>query len=138
MIKVSAVSYLNAIPFIYGLKTSKISNFIELTLDFPAVCSDKLLNNRVDIGLIPIVSISKIKDPQIITDYCIGSDGRVDTVCLYSNVPVSDIESISLDYQSRTSRELLRVLLNEYWHISPRLVIQRLVLRLRLMVKMQL
>ena len=121
MIKVSAVSYLNTIPFIYGLKNSPIFDQIELSLDFPALCADKLLNNQVDIGLIPVATIPKIKNAQIISDYCIGSDGKVDTVCLYSNVPISEIESIALDYQSRTSTELLKLLLNEYWKITPQL-----------------
>ena len=54
------------------------------------------------------------ENAQIISDYCIGADGEVDTVCVYSNVPILEIESIALDYQSRTSTELLRLLLNEY------------------------
>jgi hypothetical protein len=66
MIKVSAVSYLNTIPFICGLKNSPIFDQIELTLDFPALCADKLLNNQVDIGLIPVTTIPKIKNAQII------------------------------------------------------------------------
>jgi len=121
MIKISAVSYLNTMPFIYGLKNSPIFDQIELSLDFPALCSDKLLNNQVDIGLIPVSTIPEINNAQIISNYCIGSDGKVDTVCLYSNVPILEIESIALDYQSRTSTELLKLLLNEYWKITPQL-----------------
>ena len=122
MIKISAVSYLNTIPFIYGLKNSPIFNHIELSLDFPALCADKLLNNQVDMGLVPVTVIPKLQDPHIISDYCIGSDGAVDTVCLYSDVPISEIESISLDYQSHTSVELLKILLKEYWQFSPVLI----------------
>lgn len=119
--KVSAVSYLNTIPFIYGLKNSPIFDQIELTLDFPALCADKLLNNQVDIGLIPVATIPKIKNAQIISDYCIGSDGKVDTVCLYSDVPIEEIQTIALDYQSRTSVALLNILLQEYWQVKPEL-----------------
>ena len=121
MIKVSAVSYLNTIPFIYGLKNSPIFNQIELSLDFPALCADKLLNNQVDIGLVPVAVIPKLQHPHIISDYCIGANGAVDTVCLYSDVPISEIESIALDYQSHTSVELLKILLREYWYLNPEL-----------------
>lgn len=121
MIKVSAVSYLNTIPFIYGLKNSPIFNQIELSLDFPALCSAKLLKNQVDIGLVPIVVIRELENPYIISDYCIGANGAVDTVCLFSNVPISEIESIALDYQSHTSIELLKILLREYWFLNPEL-----------------
>ena len=48
-------------------------------------------------------------------------DGSVDTVCLYSNVSLNEIDNIYLDYQSKTSVELLKILCKEYWKISPNL-----------------
>jgi chorismate dehydratase len=121
MIKVSAVSYLNTIPFIYGLKNSTICHQIELSLDYPSLCADKLLKGQVDIGLVPVVVIPKLQHSHIISDYCIGANGAVDTVCLYSDVPISEIKSIALDYQSHTSVELLKILLKEYWALNPEL-----------------
>jgi chorismate dehydratase len=118
--KVSAVSYLNTIPFIHGIKSSNISDFIDLQLDYPSVCAQKLINNEVDIALVPVVVLKDNPQFNIISDYCIGSNGKVDTVCLYSDVPLREIEEIYLDYQSRTSIELLKVLCKEYWNISPK------------------
>ena len=120
--KVSAVSYLNTIPFIYGLKQSKLIEIIDLHLHYPAICADKLISKEVDIALMPVVAIPQLEDAYIISDYCIGSDGKVDTVCLYSDVPIHEIESIALDYQSRTSVALLQILLKEYWHVCPKLI----------------
>ena len=117
--KVSAVSYLNTIPFIHGIKSSNISDFIDLQLDYPSVCAQKLINNEVDIALVPVVVLKDNLQFNIISDYCIGSNGKVDTVCLYSDVPIQEIETIALDYQSRTSVALLEILLKEYWHVSP-------------------
>ena len=122
MIKVAAVSYLNTIPFIYGLRNSLIFEKVKLSLDFPSICAAKLLNNQVDIALVPIVVLPKLHYYHIISDYCIGANGAVDTVCLYSDVPISEIQSIALDYQSHTSVELLKVLLREYWNLSPKLI----------------
>jgi len=122
MYKVSAVSFLNTLPFIYGLKTSELINTINLQLDYPAICADKLINGEVDIALVPVTVIPKLKHYQIISNYCIGADGVVDTVCLYSNVPISEIKKIALDYQSRTSVALLKVLLKEYWNLNPALI----------------
>ena len=119
--KVSAVSYLNTIPFIHGLKQSELIKIIDLQLDYPSICADKLVNGVVDLALVPIVVIPKLKHPHIISDYCIGANGAVDTVCLYSDVPINKIESIGLDYQSRTSLGLLKVLLKEFWKLSPEL-----------------
>ena len=39
-----------------------------------------------------------------------------------SDVPIQEIESIFLDYQSKTSVELLKILLKEYWQVSPKLI----------------
>jgi len=119
--KVSAVSYLNTIPFIYGLKQSKLMDTIDFQLDYPAICADKLIRGEVDIALVPVVVIPQLENPHIISDYCIGSDGEVDTVCLYSDVPIEEIQSIALDYQSRTSVALLKILLKEYWQVKPEL-----------------
>ena len=119
MLKISAVSYLNTIPFIHGLKQSELIKTIDLQLDYPSICADKLINGTVDLALVPVAVIPKLKEAYIISDYCIGANGAVDTVCLYSDVPIEEIESIALDYQSRTSVALLKILLNEYWQLNP-------------------
>ena len=121
MIKICAVSYLNTIPFIHGLKQSELIHSIDLQLDYPSICADKLINGTVDLALVPVAVIPKLKEAHIISDYCIGSNGAVDTVCLYSDVPITEIDSIALDYQSRTSVALLKILLKEYWQLNPEL-----------------
>lgn len=121
MLKISAVSYLNTIPFVHGLKQSELIKIIDLQLDYPSICAEKLINGIVDLALVPVAVIPKLKEAHIISDYCIGANGAVDTVCLYSDVPIEEIESIALDYQSRTSVALLKILLNEYWQLNPKL-----------------
>jgi chorismate dehydratase len=121
MLKISAVSYLNTRPFVHGLKQSELIKIIDLQLDYPSICAEKLINGIVDLALVPVAVIPKLKEAHIISDYCIGANGAVDTVCLYSDVPIEEIESIALDYQSRTSVALLKTLLNEYWQLNPEL-----------------
>ena len=119
MIKVSCVSYLNSQPFIFGLKNNSIINEVDLSLDVPSVCAEKLLSGQVDIGLIPVAGIPEMKESHIISDYCIGADGKVETVLLFSDVPLEKINSVLLDYQSRTSVLLLKILAEKFWKISP-------------------
>ena len=59
-IKISAVSYLNSKPFIYGLQHSENLNYIDLQLDIPSVCAQKLMEGKVDVGLIPIATIPEL------------------------------------------------------------------------------
>lgn len=116
--KISIVSYSNTIPFIYGLSISQMNNMISYSLDYPSLCAKKLLDNNVDIGLSPVALLSN-HNLHVISDYCIGSDGKVDTVCLFSDVPIERVKSIYLDYQSITSNALLKLLCKEYWDIKP-------------------
>lgn len=118
-IKISVVSYLNSKPFVYGLQHSKILNEIDLQLDIPSACAQKLLDGKVDIGLIPVAVIPKLKEHYIISDYCIGAVGKVASVILYSNVPLKEIKKVLLDYQSRTSVTLVKVLAKNFWQIDP-------------------
>lgn len=122
MIKISAVSYTNTLPFIYGLKHSDIKNEIHLSLDVPAVCAQKLIDNEVDIGLIPVAAIADLPEAHIISDYCIGANGAVNSVFIFSNCPIGDIEFLQLDAQSKTSNQLALMLLKNYWKISPVMV----------------
>jgi len=118
-IKISVVSYLNSKPFIHGLAKSEISDGIDLQLDIPAVCAQKLIEGRVDVGLIPVAVIPLLKEHYIISDYCIGAVGKVSSVMLYSEVPLQEIKGVLLDYQSRTSVTLVRVLAKNFWKINP-------------------
>ena len=118
-IKVSAVSYLNTTPFLYGIANSEVKNLIDISLDIPSDCAEKLLAGDVDLGLVPIAVLPLLKEYHIVTDYCIGAQGNVDSVALYSDVPLNEISSIYLDYQSRTSVNLVKVLAKEHWSISP-------------------
>jgi len=118
-IKVSAVSYLNSRPFIYGLENSDVKNEINLQLDIPSVCATKLIENKVDMGLVPVAILPDLDEYHILSDYCIGADGAVGSVLLLSDVPLDEIKTILLDNQSRTSVELVQVLANKFWKIQP-------------------
>ena len=48
----------NTKPFLFGLQHSSILDSVELSLDVPSVCADKLKTGTVDIGIIPVTEIS--------------------------------------------------------------------------------
>jgi chorismate dehydratase len=122
-LKITAVSYMNTLPFLYGIRNSGIlKDKIELQLDIPSICAQKVINKQVDIGLIPVAAIPEINDYKVFSDYCIGADGPVKTVVMLSDVPLHEIRRIYLDYQSKTSVNLVKVLAAEFWKISPKWV----------------
>jgi len=121
-IRVGAVSYLNTKPLLYGIERASVRKDIQLIIDYPASIATMLLRNEIDMGLVPVAIIPQMKEYHINGDYCIGSNGDVASVCLFSETPIDKVEKVVLDYQSRTSVQLARVLLKEYWKVSPELI----------------
>jgi chorismate dehydratase len=114
-IKVAAVSYLNTKPLLYGIRHHPVLQEIELIEDYPAKIAQMLMDDKVDAGLIPVAVLPGMPQHYIITDYCIGTEGSVASVCIFSQVPMEEIRRVYLDYQSRTSVNLAKILLREYW-----------------------
>lgn len=142
-VRITAVSYLNTLPFIYGIEQRMAvpsanaegrlpaGEDIALALRVPALCAADAIAGETDIALVPVAAIPLIPDfqtagpdssrftPQIITDYCIGAEGAVDTVVLLSDTPLAHVRRVYLDSHSRTSVQLVRVLAREHWRIEP-------------------
>lgn len=122
MIRITAVSYLNTKPFLYGILKSGLNEEVNIELDIPSVCAEKLKSGSVDLGLVPVAIIPELESPHIISDYCIGTVGAVKTVCIFSQVPIKDLTHIYLDFHSRTSVELAKILLKDYWKVHPEII----------------
>jgi chorismate dehydratase len=121
-IRISAVSYTNTKPFLYGLQHTDIINQIDLSLDIPADCAQKLIDDKVDIGLIPVAAILNLPQWEIVSDYCIGAEGAVNSVFIFSNCEIHNVKYLQLDPESRSSNNLGRVLLKNYWKVTPELI----------------
>lgn len=119
-VKFSIVSYLNTLPFLYGIQHApQLVGQIDLQQDIPSVCAQKLKDGTVDAGLVPVALLPHLPEYHIISNYCIGAVGKVKSVLLLSHVPLANIKRVMLDYQSRTSVTLVQVLAGEYWKIQP-------------------
>ena len=114
-IRVGAVSYLNTKPFIYGLEHGPVKDQIELVVDYPANLVKLLKEDKIDIGLIPVGALPGLGEYHIVSDYCIGTEGEVASVAVFSEVPMDEIEEVYLDYQSRTSVLLCKLLFEKHW-----------------------
>ncbi len=114
-IRIGAISYLNTKPLLYGIKRSEIIKNIDLIEAYPSRIAAMLLNDEIDIGLVPVAVLTQLKNYHLISNYCIGANAAVASVSLFSHQPIEKIETVLLDYQSRTSVALTKVLLKYYW-----------------------
>lgn len=122
MVKVAAISYLNTLPFIYGMEHHPVSKQLEMHVCTPSQGADLLISGKADLGIIPVAAVPFIPNYQIVSDYCIGATGNVASVLLCSGVPLEKIEKLYLDTESRTSVQLARILCRDYWHIAPEFI----------------
>lgn len=113
--QISIVNYANTLPFKWALKQSALIEEIDLQEDIPSICAQKLKFKRVDLALVPVALIPELDHYFIESEYCIGANGRVESVKLYSKVPIENISEVALDYQSRSSVNLTKVLFKFFW-----------------------
>jgi chorismate dehydratase len=113
--RIGAVSYLNTRPLLYGMEQGPFKERIDLMKAYPAQIAQALLDDTIDIGLVPVAIIPFLTNPQIVSKFVIGTEGEVASVALFSQVPMDQIEKVYLDYQSRTSVALAQILFKQYW-----------------------
>jgi chorismate dehydratase len=118
-IRIGAVSYLNTLPLLHGFRNHRIMDRAILTTDYPARVAEALMQGTIDIGLVPVAVIPRLRDPRIISDFCIGCNGPVASVAIFGDRPIGELRTIWMDYQSRTSAALARILLRDHWGLSP-------------------
>jgi chorismate dehydratase len=112
------VSYLNTRPLLLGIEQPSFLREIELMTSYPSKIAAELVSGNIDIGLVPVAVIPELKHAQIVTDYCIGAEGIVASVAIFSKKPIDQIKKIYLDYQSRTSVALAQILIKLYWKLD--------------------
>jgi chorismate dehydratase len=114
--RIGAVSYLNTRPLLLGMEQSPFKERIDLMKSYPAQIAQALLDDTIDIGLVPVAIMHLLKNPQVISKYVIGTEGKVASVALFSQVSIDQIQKVYLDYQSRTSVALAKILFKQYWN----------------------
>lgn len=120
--KITVVNYSNTLPFLWGMEQSAfIRQHCDIIQHYPAACFEALHKKTVDIGIVPVAPAKHYILRQkwhFVTDYCIASRGKVNSVLLLSEKPLPEIRQIFLDYQSRTSVDLLKIIIRKFYRLS--------------------
>ncbi|HEY0075903.1 MAG TPA: menaquinone biosynthesis protein [Abditibacteriaceae bacterium] len=116
MLTLGSVPYLNALPLYRTLETSGNAQILRVV---PARLGRHLASGECAAALLPVVD--HFRDPHsfLISDACIGSDGAVRSVLLFSKKAPREIGSVAADTSSHTSVALLRVLLADVFNVRP-------------------
>jgi chorismate dehydratase len=119
IIRVGAVSYLNAKPLYHRLE--EWADGVELSMDLPSRLAEKLASGELDLALIPSVEYLRgaASGYEILPGFAIAARGAVRSVKLFSRVPWDQIDRLALDEGSRTSQALTRVWLDARHGVRP-------------------
>jgi predicted solute-binding protein len=109
------VQYLNARPLIVPYDGKVI-------FEHPARLADLLAAGKIDVALVPVYEALRHPDFPVTDGVAIASRGAVYSVILAYWGTLAELEAVTLDPASRTSNNLLRCLLAEFYGITPRLV----------------
>jgi chorismate dehydratase len=116
-VRLGAVDYLNVRPLVYGL--DRHPDRVTLRYDVPSVCARLLAEDAIDLGMVPSIAYLDRPGDRIVPGICIGSDGPVASVALFTRRPMADVRTIALDSSSRTSAILTQILCTWRFGISP-------------------
>ena len=111
--RLGCVSYLNSRPLCYGIETE---------LATPAALAENFLAGHYDAALIPLYVTLGLPRPIIADGFGIVADGPIQSVVVAHRGPLEETPEIVLDPASRTSSNLLRVLVAKCLRYPGRLV----------------
>ncbi|MEO6131110.1 MAG: menaquinone biosynthesis protein [Saprospiraceae bacterium] len=116
--RIALVEYLNTLPFSEGLRRSGLEEKMEVHRVTPSECARLFREGDVDISLCPIGALDDMPAHEVVSDFCLGADGDVESVALLSHVPIHKIEKVRLDGDSKTSNKLVQILADRYWQTN--------------------
>ena len=122
-LRVSAVSFLNTTPLVWGMLHGPQQGLFDLQFELPSACADRLAAGEADIGIVPSFELTRQK-LQIVPGAGIACRGAVRSILLVSTRPAAKIRTLAADSSSRTSVQLARVILDRRYGASPEMTAQ--------------
>jgi len=119
-LKISAISYLNTAPLLWGFEHAEAgagrvtdSDF-DISYTIPSACAEALGAGTADIGIIPAAAYATVPDLVIIPDVAIAARRAVRSILLVSKIPLDkwgeQVRRVALDTSSMTSVALAKIL----------------------------
>jgi chorismate dehydratase len=114
--RIAAIRYINTLPLIYGMESQPDLN---LTFDTPSACYQKLIEDVVDVALIPILGTQMNSAIRAVKGLGIAAKNRTESVYLFTTMPLDRIKTVLCDPSSLTSVLLSKIVLQEKYGNSP-------------------
>ena len=124
MIRLGNIAYSNCYPIHAALcNPERRPSWLRVTTGAPTLLNAMLARAELDVAPCSSIEIARHADEYLALDgVCIGSDGPVDSILLFSRGPLDGLDGgrVALSTASATSRVLLRILLESKAAVRPR------------------
>ena len=119
MFRLGVVSFLNALPLYATLREQ---TDICIVPALPARLADGLNAGLYDAALMPVVDHLRGVGDGLLGNAIVGATGRVQSVMLFSNVPIEKVKSIALDTSSHSSVALTTIIARDFYGLHPQMI----------------
>ncbi len=116
---VGSVPYVNAIPLVTVFEELGAESPVRVTYAVPSKLPGLLETGKADAVLVSSIDALRTPGRRMASGVCIGSNGPVKSVRLFSKVPIEKIQTLALDSASMTSNRLARIILAEKYGLHP-------------------
>jgi predicted solute-binding protein len=120
--QVSAVSYLNTVPLVWGFLRGCPSRPVALDFCVPSECARRVESGAADLGIVPVVEMQR-QGLLAIPGAGIACQGAVRSILLVSDRSPDEIRTLAVDSGSRTSVMLARVILKHRYRCEPEIAV---------------
>ncbi len=121
--RLGRIGYINCYPVYGAIDGGAVAVPAELVTGTPAELNDLLIAGELDVSVISAIEYARhARDLVLLPDLAISCDGPVQSVALFSKLPVARLDqaTVLLTASSRTSVALLDLLCREVWRVRPR------------------
>ena len=116
-IQIGTVPYCNAFPLIHYLPEHLPD--AALSSWFPSQMRHQLVDQKLDLALMPVAELIFLPHGKIISNCCIACNGTVRSVLLFSRKSIEQIRTIALDTASRSSVMICELILQHFYGLQP-------------------
>ncbi|PKM81740.1 MAG: hypothetical protein CVU89_08295 [Firmicutes bacterium HGW-Firmicutes-14] len=118
-IRLGQIDYINCLPVYFAVEQGRLPVDIKMVKGPPTKLNRMFVEGKLDITPISSIEFARHSDLAIILpNLSISADGRVESILLFSKVPVTELDGLKvcLPDSSATSVALLKILFEHYYH----------------------
>lgn len=120
--RIGMVKYLNTAPIHEKWKSTVQNEHWQMIEAAPAVLNRQLAEGKIDLGFVSSYEYAVHPERyKILSGLSISANGPVGSVFLFSHVPMEHLDGVPvlLSSQSETSVSLVKIILEDFYHVRP-------------------